>query len=203
MFISYRREETAPYARRLRDRLVQEFGQDQIFMDIDTIDPGVDFVHAIEETVSAVDVLVCVMGNEWSAITDASGNRRLEDPRDFVRLEVVSALKRDIRVVPVLVRGATMLSADQLPPDLSTLARRNALPLDDARFHADMDRLIESIRKSLPETCPRQEVPSPEIRRNAGVHWRKLRGFRQLADVIAGVKFIDGVDETKISGKAA
>jgi hypothetical protein len=111
IFISYRREETAPYARRLRDRLVQEFGQDQVFMGIDAIALGVDFVKAIEEAVAAVDVLICVMGPEWSTITDESGKRRLDDPNDFIRLEVATALKRDIQVIPVLVKRATLPSA--------------------------------------------------------------------------------------------
>ena len=97
IFISYRRGETGPYAGRLYDRLVQEFGQDQVFMDIGTVDLGVDFVNAIEKAVAAVDVLICVIGTEWLTITDETGNRRLDDPRDFIRLEVASALKRDIR----------------------------------------------------------------------------------------------------------
>ncbi len=150
IFISYRREETAANAGRLRDRLVQEFGEDQVFMDIDTIDLGVDFANAIENAVGAVDVLICVMGTEWLTVVDKNGKRRLDNPMDFIRLEVASALKRDIRVIPVLVGSATMPSADQLPPDLAKLPRRNALHLGDARFHTDADRLIKSVRILMP-----------------------------------------------------
>ena len=183
IFISYRREESAPYAGRLRDRLVQEFGHDQVFMDIDTIDLGVDFVKAIEQAVSDVDVLVCVMGPKWHSITDEGGMRRLENPGDFVRLEIAHALKRDIRVVPVLVRGALMPSADQLPADIAKLATRNALPLDDARFHADVDRLVESIRRLMPDSSLRPRLPSPTIRGKVGLRksWLVVAGVLLLA----------------------
>ncbi len=119
-------------------------------MDIDTIDLGVDFANAIENAVGAVDVLICVMGTEWLTVVDKNGKRRLDNPMDFIRLEVASALKRDIRVIPVLVGSATMPSADQLPPDLAKLPRRNALHLGDARFHTDADRLIKSVRILMP-----------------------------------------------------
>lgn len=178
IFISYRREETAPYAGRLYDRLAQEFGQDRVFMDVSAIDPGVDFVDAIEKAVAEVDVLVCVMGSEWATITNSRGDRRLDDQDDFVRLEVLTALKRDIRVVPVLVGGARMPSAEQLPADLELLARRNALPLDDARFHTDSDRLIESIRSLLPVTEPSIEPPA------TGKHEKKSKAGKWL---IAGL----------------
>lgn len=174
IFISYRREDTAAYAGRLFDRLVQEFGHDRVFMDVSTIEPGVDFVGAIEKAVAEVDVLICVMGREWATITDDRGNRRLDDQTDFVRLEVLNALKRDIRVVPVLVGGARMPSPEQLPADLKLLARRNALPLDDARFHTDLDRLIDSIRSLLPMTETSLVSPSSGRRAKAGKSGRWL-----------------------------
>jgi hypothetical protein len=185
IFISYRREETAPYAGRLYDRLAHEFGQDRVFMDISAIDPGVDFVEAIEKAVAEVDVLVCVMGPEWATITNSRGERRLDDQNDFVRLEVLSALKRDIRVVPVLVGGAIMTSAEQLPSDLEPLARRNALPLDDARFHTDLDRLIESIRSLLPVTESSVEPPAKGKREKKSKAGRWL--IASLVAVLLGV----------------
>ncbi len=111
IFISYRREDSAPYAGRLHDRLVQEFGRANVFMDIDAIDPGVDFVQAIEAAVSRVDFMLCVIGPNW-LLTDPSGQPRLADPHDFVALEVASALDREIRVVPVLVGGAELPTAE-------------------------------------------------------------------------------------------
>lgn len=190
IFISYRREEDAAYAGRLYDRLVKEFGQRQVFMDVGTIDPGVDFVKAIEEAVAAVDVLLCVMGNEWLATTDESGKRRLDDPMDFVRLEVATALKRDIRVVPVLVGGTTMPSADQLPPDLSTLARRNALELSDARFHSDVDRLIESVRRLMPDSASSSESSSTRSQKEANrpVRWLVAAGVFLL--IVGGAWYV-------------
>ena len=152
IFISYRREETAAYAGRLRDRLVEEFGADQVFMDVDTIDLGLDFTEAIENAVSEVDALLCVMGREWASLEDERGEKRLKDPTDFVRLEMASALKRNIRVIPVLVNNAEMPPSDDLPPDLSALVKRNALQVHDARFHSDVDLLIESLKRFAGKT---------------------------------------------------
>jgi len=126
IFISYRREETADYAGRLHDRLVQHFGADQVFMDVDTIELGVDFGEVIERAVADVDVFLCVMGPEWATLTDEQGRPRLDNPNDFVRMEVASAIERDIRVIPVLVRNAVVPPADQLPAALEALTRRNA-----------------------------------------------------------------------------
>lgn len=149
IFISYRREESEGYAGRLRDRLVQEFGQEHVFMDVDTIEPGVDFIDVVEKAVAAVDVLLCVIGKKWLTIEDKDGNRRLENPTDLVRLEVAAALKRNIRVIPVLVWGATMPSANELPSDLSTLTRRNAVELHHTGFHAGVNRLVDTVKKQM------------------------------------------------------
>ncbi len=152
VFISYRREETAAYAGRIRDRLVQEFGQDQIFMDIDTIELGVDFTKVIDEAVAEVDVLLCIIGRNWLTIKDGNGKPRIDDPTDFVHLEIANAIKRDIRVIPILVKNAEMPTAHQLPPDLLLLSKRNTLKLSDTRFHTDVDQLIKSIQKQLHST---------------------------------------------------
>ena len=146
IFISYRREESAPYAGRLWDRLCEEFGRDQLFMDVDTIQPGENFVEIIEEYVGSCDVLIAVIGRQWLSVTDEGGNRRLENPGDFVRLEIAAALERDVRVIPVLVDGATVPAAKELPEDLSKLSKRNALEVSHTRFRADVDRLVSSIR---------------------------------------------------------
>jgi hypothetical protein len=147
--ISYRREETAAYAGRLRDDLVDVFGDDQVFMDIDTIEPGVDFVEAIEAAVGSSQALILVIGKQWAHLVDKTGKRRLDDPKDFVRIEVEAALKRNIRVIPVLVAGASMPAESELPHTLAGLSRRQALELSDGRFHADAKRLIESLRKVI------------------------------------------------------
>jgi hypothetical protein len=106
IFLCYRRDDSGGYAGRLYDRLGQRFGHDNLFMDIDTIAPGLDFVEAIEKAVGTCDVLLAVIGRQWLTSTDSQGQRRLDNPEDFVRLEIVTALVRQIRVIPVLVGGA-------------------------------------------------------------------------------------------------
>ena len=127
IFISYRRDDSAGYAGRLYDRLSAHFGTDQVFMDVAGIELGTDFVTAIEQAVGSCKVLIVVIGDEWLTTTDAAGRRRLDDPHDFVRLETSVALEREIRVVPVLVGGALMPRAEELPPELKSLARRQAI----------------------------------------------------------------------------
>jgi hypothetical protein len=164
IFISYRRADSAGYAGRLYDRLSQRFGQDRIFIDIDTIEPGLDFVEVIEEAVGSCDVLIVLIGSEWLTITDATGRRRLDNPEDFVRLEVATALERNVRVIPVLVGGATVPHSTDLPDVLRRLVRRNALEISDTRFHHDVDRLIETLDKVLgaPEPPPKPRS-SPKL----------------------------------------
>ena len=151
IFISYRRDDSAGHAGRLFDRLSDHFGLDNIFMDVDTIAPGQDFVDAVRQAVSGCDGLVAIIGREWLTIPDATGARRLEDPEDLVRLEIATALERGIRVVPVLVQGARMPGAADFPEGMKELARRNAQEISDRRFHSDVQRLIEALEAPLPE----------------------------------------------------
>ena len=146
IFISYRREDTEGQAGRLFDDLVRHFGEDAVFMDVAGIEPGRDFRQAIDEQVASCGVLLAVIGKSWCDATDAAGRRRLDDPLDFVRLETASALKRDIPVIPVLVRGASMPRAEQLPPDLAELAYRNAVELTHARWDSDVQVLVRALR---------------------------------------------------------
>jgi len=159
VFISYRRDDSAAYAGRLYDRLTAHFGEGQVFMDIDQIEPGEDFVEAIERTVSACETAVVLIGKGWLNAADAEGGRRLDDPDDFVRLEVAAALERRIKVVPVLVGGAAMPKSTQLPEPLAPLARRNAIEVSDTRFHADVNRLVEAIEKTLAAAPAAPPVP--------------------------------------------
>jgi hypothetical protein len=149
IFISYRRGDTSAHAGRLADRLGNEFGEDRVFMDVDTIEPGADFVEYIEGAVGSCEVLIALIGDDWLECRDESGARRLDDPDDFVRLEVAAGLKRDIRVVPVLVERATMPRAAELPEPLRRLARRNALEISDLRWRHDVSRLVDAIYKVL------------------------------------------------------
>ena len=128
IFISYRREETAYPAGWLFDRLAGRFGGGQVFKDVDSIDPGDDFVDKITRAVGSCDVLLALIGDQWLTITDQDGRRRLDSPEDFVRVEIEAALARNVRVIPILVDGARMPRADELPDSLAKLARRRIIP---------------------------------------------------------------------------
>ena len=110
-------------------------------MDIDTIELGVDFTQKIQEAVTSCDVLLSVIGPTWLTATDADGKRRLDDPNDFVRLEVLTALERDIRVIPLLVQGASMPKEKDLPKELASLARRNGMEIEHESFNSDVNQI--------------------------------------------------------------
>ncbi len=157
IFISYRRDDSGGHAGRLYDRLVQRFGPENVFIDVNTIGPGVDFVEAVNHAVSVCDRLIAVIGREWLAAPGARGGRRLDDPEDLVRLEIASAFERGIQVIPLLVRGAQPPRSTELPDGLKELASLNALEVTDARFHSDLDRLIEELE------APIQDSPSDSM----------------------------------------
>jgi hypothetical protein len=147
IFISYRREDAEGQAGRLYKDLAQHFGEQAVFMDVAGIEPGRDFRKAIDEHVGSCGVLLALIGKSWMEAKDGAGMRRLDDAGDFVRLETKSALKRDIPVVPVLVHGATMPRADQLPEDIKELAYRNAIELTHARWDSDLSVLIKALSR--------------------------------------------------------
>lgn len=149
IFISYRRGDSIATAGRIRDRLVQHYGSRRVFVDVDDIPHGQDFVKVIEAKVAACDVLLAVIGPRWIDAHNDAGGRRLDDPDDFVGIELGAALARPGTVViPVLVDGANMPRADELPDRLKALARRNAMELRNAHFGGDAQRLIRSINAS-------------------------------------------------------
>ena len=131
-FISYRREDAAGYAGRLRESLERRLGAARVFRDVDTLRPGQDFVQAIESRLSDCAVMLAVIGREWTSARDLAGSRRLDDPYDFVRLEIGAALARPkVLVVPVLVEGATMPAPADLPENIRPLTRRHAVSVRD------------------------------------------------------------------------
>jgi hypothetical protein len=156
IFISYRREESRWSAGRLYDRLCGRFDRKQVFMDIDAIALGDDFVKAIEKTVGECDVLIAVIGAHWLTSKDEQDSRRLDNPEDFVRMEIGMALRRDIRVIPVLVDGALMPRSTDLPNDLKALVRRNALRISDTGFDDDCRRLVAAIEQFLEKNAAEQ-----------------------------------------------
>src|SRR5262245_25869679 len=148
VFISYRRGDSAGHAGRVHDRLERELGRDLLFMDVDAIPLGSDFVDVLSNEVAKCNVLLAIIGPNWLDARDESGNRRLASNDDFVRIEIAAALKRGIPVIPVLPDGTRVPKADQLPDDLKDLARRNGLDVRHASFHNDMDKLVRGLRGS-------------------------------------------------------
>ncbi len=146
LFISYRRTDSAGYSGRVHDRLQQEFGDNLLFMDVDSIPLGTNFAKMLGEEVAKCDVLLAVIGPGWLEARDEKGNRRLENPNDFVRIEIGTALKRGILVIPILLEGTQVPKADQLPDDLKELTLRNALDVRHASFAEDMERLIRGLK---------------------------------------------------------
>jgi TIR domain len=157
IFISYRREETAYPAGWLYERLAARYAG-QVFKDVDSIELGEDFVDVITAAVGSCDVLLALIGDQW--VADEDGRRRLDEPDDFVRLEIETALTRNVRVIPILVDGATMPRAEQLPPSLARLVRRQALELSPARFDSDTSRLLKVLDTTLAEVRSAQDDAS-------------------------------------------
>jgi TIR domain-containing protein len=163
--ISYRREDSAPITGRIYDRLQAVFGRDRVFLDFDSIPFGVDFRTHISETLSGCQTLLVVIGPHWFGVS-ADGSRRIDDPEDFVRLEVARALARDIRVIPLLIDRTEMPSSTVLPDDLKSLTFRNALRVDSgADFHHHIDRLCNSLQSTPISPTPTvssspQPIPS-------------------------------------------
>jgi len=145
VFISYRRDDAAGEAGRLADHLQRRFGADRVFLDIETIESGTDFVQMLQRSLKETAAVLVVIGRQWLGIRDAAGTRRLDDPADFVRQEVEAALGRGVPVVPVLVQGAPLPRAEDLPASLAPLVTRQTATLDHAEFHADVERLCDRL----------------------------------------------------------
>lgn len=149
IFISYRRSDSHADVGRIYDRLAAHFGKAAVFKDVDDIPPGVDFRDYLNRTLNQCEVLLAVIGPSWLTATDAQGRRRLDNPADWVRVEIEEALCRDdVLVVPLLVSYAALPQPNELPESLQDLAYRNyreARP--DPDFHKDMGRLIDGLEQ--------------------------------------------------------
>jgi len=148
VFVSYRRDDSKAEAGRIYDHLAKHYGRRKIFMDVDTIEPGSDFFDVLERAVSECSVLVAVIGPSWLNAQNSEGKRRLDDPEDLVRAEIAAALKRNIRVVPVLVDGASMPKSSDLPSDVMAITRRHAISITHERFASDAEALVQTIKKT-------------------------------------------------------
>jgi hypothetical protein len=161
IFISYRREDSEDSARALYESLLPLFGKERIFIDVEDIVLGFDFRQAVESSLSTCGVFLAMIGPKWLDIAtpnDPSGKRRLDKPSDTVRQEIATALKKggNLPVIPVLIRGAIMPTADQLPDDLKDLAFRNGLALNHVDWEANVKKLVDAI-------TPRVRGPLPNV----------------------------------------
>ena len=151
IFISYRRENTAGEARALFNDLVARLGENSVFMDVDNIALGRDFRSALQETTASCDLMLVLIGRNWADAKDEGGRTRLENPADYVRLEIEAALRRNIAVTPVLVQGAHMPAPEDLPAEIRDLAYRNGFELSHNRWESDVGEMVRRLDLDGPE----------------------------------------------------
>lgn len=174
IFISYRREDSAPYAGRIYDRLSARFGADQVFMDVDDIPPGADFTAHIGAKVGSCDAMIVVIGQNWLTARDGKDQLRLSAPDDVVATEIALALQRNVLVIPALVANARMPKTDELRGDLKPLAQRNAVSLNDQDFNRDVDQIVAALEK-VPGLSKESEKRRLDARRELRRRlWRRL-----------------------------
>jgi hypothetical protein len=149
IFISYRRSDSAGYAGRLYDFLKNYLGKDRIFFDVDTIKPGVNFEQKIKTELDQSEAVLVLIGGQWLGVTDPTGIKRLDNPHDYVRLEVETALSKNVAVIPVLLQGVSMPSGNELPEALVDLSRRNAIKLSDEHWISDLNLLTTVLKNIL------------------------------------------------------
>jgi TPR repeat protein len=178
VFICYRREDSAGFARLIYDRLTQKLGHESVFFDVDNIPPGLDFVDILSERVGQCDALIAVIGKNWASSRYLDDQPRLEDPHDFVRIEIEAALARKIRVIPILVDGATMPRPDDLPDSLKKLTRRQGIEISHTRFDSDVERLTRALSLLEGELRQREAAESERVA-------REERDKREAADAVA------------------
>jgi len=166
IFVSYRREDGRADAGRLTKDLKEHLEGGQIFRDIDTLQPGTDFVKAINTAIGSCSALLAIIGPNWLSSKGQDGRRRIDDPTDFVRLEIEAALSRDIRVIPLLVGEAKMPRQTDLPDSLMPLARRHAHELSESRWDFDVERLVATLAEipGVKQRKPAHEDPSSRDR---------------------------------------
>jgi hypothetical protein len=183
IFLSYRRDDSSGQAGRLYDHMSQHFGADNVFMDVDAIDLGIDFKGALRQAVEKCDVMLVIIGPDWLDCVDKeTGKRRLDDPNDWVRIETTEALQRAIPVIPVLVRGAELPAAKNLPDALAALVDRQATILSDRQWSVGIADLVNRL-KAIPR---RRETEMTQ-------RWLARFGLRRLAMLAVLMVAIVGV----------
>ncbi len=183
IFISYRREDSAAFSGRLFDRLSEHFGLENVFIDVDTIDMGQDYVKAIEERIAASRIMLVVIGDEWLGTVQRSFRNEVED---FVQVEICTALRLNLKVIPVLISGTRMPGENELPPELAPLARKNAVEVRDSHFHQDVAELISGLtEQGVAEGG--LVLNTKRVRRAAG--WKLKLGAVAVIILILGISW--------------
>jgi hypothetical protein len=199
IFISYRRDDSAGFAGRIYDRIASRLNRERVFFDVDNIELGVDFVQVLSDRVADCDALVAIIGRDWLTAIDEDGRRRLDNPKDFVRIELAAALQRDIPVIPILVGGAVMPRQEMLPEALKPLVRRQGLAISHERFDSDSERLTKALafveearrkreRAGEPKVSQREEAETAkraeDVRDKAGVDAaQRVEEMRRRRDI--------------------
>ena len=185
IFISYRREDSSGHVLALLPSLRSHFGADRIFKDTDNIPAGADFLKFIKSELETCSVLLAIIGREWLTIQDPRlKRRRLDNPDDFLRVEVATALKNErIRVIPILIERAPMPAAQDLPSDLADLSFRNAVELSDGRWESDVRLLIEAIEHAVAESVAKPHAPA-----RPGLQDVQKRRAREIASQLANAR---------------
>jgi len=189
VFISYRREITAGEARALFNELLEKLGKNSVFMDVDSIALGRDFRSALQKTLDSCDLMLVLIGRDWANVKDEEGRTRLENPGDFVRLEIGAALRRDIVVTPILVQGAHMPAPEHLPADIRDLVYRNGFELSHNRWESDVAEMIRRLGLDISKaagqveqsaSAPAPDPPATAADRGTQVRTRRTAGAKGI-----------------------
>jgi hypothetical protein len=172
IFISYRREDTSGESGRLKDKLEQVFGQENIFYDVETLEAGLNFDESIAKALGESKVLLAMIGPHWLKVSDSKGVLRIQKPDDWVRREISEALRRNLRVIPVLVNGADMPEQADLPEDLRELSLKHTQELSSSRWNYDVSELVRVLKKLvIPQPIPQSVRPNPIPSANSAIDW--------------------------------
>ncbi len=191
VFLSYRREDSAGQARALFQDLAARLGKGAVFMDVDSISLGRDFREVLQERLATCDLMLVLIGRDWLSGKDASGQRRLDDPADFVRLEIAAALNRNIAITPLLLQGAQMPQAEQLPEAIRDLAYRNGFELSHNRWESDVQELMRRLGLAAPPEAAATAAAARGAQVRPGKRWLAAGAVAAIAAVavIAGVVY--------------
>lgn len=197
VFISYRRDDAAGFSHAVHDRLADHLGADQVFMDVHDIDAGADFAQRLQAAAQRCDVLIVLIGKRW---TGPRPDRvpRIHDADDWVRIEVAAALRRGIKVVPVLLDGATMPAPQELPADLLPLTRLNAVDLRSSRLDADVRDLVGTAVRAVGGTWPPLE-PGSRLSAIVGGAYALFAGGAVVIAML-GSLFVDQLSDATLIG---